>query len=87
MKKEKLLWKIINNPRNVKFDDFRTLVGLYGFQFSHNTGSHQIYYHKALGGIMNIQPDRNGNAKGYQIKTIHKISGGQKCYITFMIIL
>lgn len=77
MRKEKLLWKIINNTRNVKFDDFRTLLGLYGFELSHNTGSHQIYYHKTLNGILNIQPDRNGNAKSYQVKQFLKFLEGK----------
>ncbi len=72
MKNEKLLQKIINNSRNVKFDDFKKFLGIFGFQYSHNSGSHQIFYHKGLNGFMNIQPDKNGNAKSYQIKQFIK---------------
>lgn len=65
-KREKLLTKAYNNPRGLSFDDFRTLLSQSGWQFEHQTGSHEIWY-SPKGYRLSIQ-NRSGMAKGYQVQ-------------------
>lgn len=67
MTKEKLLIKIQNNYKNVKFGDFIILLESFGFKHQRTKGSHNIYKHSKGAHIMNVQ-DSNGSAKPYQIK-------------------
>jgi predicted RNA binding protein YcfA (HicA-like mRNA interferase family) len=64
---EKLLEKAQRNPDGISFDDFCTLIEHYGFRFRRKAGSHAIYSNSA-GIILNIQPRRDGKAKGYQVR-------------------
>jgi hypothetical protein len=65
-KQEKLLKKAINNPDNMSFSDFQTLMSRHGWILDHQSGSHQIWY-SPESFRLSVQ-NRNGNAKGYQIK-------------------
>lgn len=65
-KKEKLLAKAKNNPDDVSIDDFRTLMKHHGWILDHQRGSHQIWY-SPRAFRLSVQ-DRNGKAKGYQVK-------------------
>ena len=65
-KKEKLLSKAKNNPRGLKFDEFRKLLTACGWVEDRQTGSHQIWYSPDRQRI-SIQ-NRKGQAKEYQVK-------------------
>ena len=67
MVKKKLLEKILNNNKNVQFNDFVTLITAFGFKLIRNAGSHHIYEHNDISEMVNIQNDK-GKAKPYQIK-------------------
>lgn len=67
---EKLLAKARNNPAGLRFSELTRLVECYGFVFSRSRGSHQTYKHEALALSIPLQPDKNGQAKAYQVKQI-----------------
>ena len=64
---EKLLEAARNNPNNLNFGDFETLVRRFGFLHARTSGSHRIYK-DAMGRLLNIQPRKDGKAKHYQVK-------------------
>lgn len=66
MNKQKLLLQILNNQKNVNFNDFVALVEAFGFLRERVVGSHNIFTHAAIPEFLNIQNDR-GKAKSYQI--------------------
>lgn len=65
-KEEKLLEKAENNPNGMSFNDFQTLMRRKGWVLDHQTGSHQIWY-SPRSNRLSVQ-NRNGKAKGYQVK-------------------
>ncbi len=65
-KQEKLLKQARNNPQGLSFDDFKTLLSRSQWVEDHQTGSHSIWYFP-IGFRLSIQ-NRNGMAKGYQVK-------------------
>lgn len=67
MNKKRLLRKIINNPNNVKFSDFISVVESFGFVLLRTKGSHFIFFNNEIKEMINIQNFR-GEAKPYQIK-------------------
>jgi hypothetical protein len=67
LNKKRLLLKIINNPNNIKFNDFLSIVESFGFMLLRTKGSHNIYFNKDINEMINIQNFR-GEAKPYQIK-------------------
>ena len=67
MNKKKVLLKLINNPVNVKFQDFVLIVYAFGFVLVRTKGSHNIFLNKEINEIINIQ-NYKGEAKPYQIK-------------------
>ena len=67
MNKKKLLSRIINNQKNVLFNDFITVVEAFGFNCARRDGSHRIYKNASVAELINLQ-DENGKAKPYQIK-------------------
>ena len=67
MNKKKVLLKLINNPANVKFQDFVLIVDAFGFVPARTKGSHNIFLNKEINEIINIQ-NYKGEAKPYQIK-------------------
>jgi len=72
MNKKKLLKQILNNPKNVKFNNFIIIVEAFGFTHTRTDGSHHIYKCKAVNEIVNVQ-NVNGEAKPYQIKQFFSI--------------
>ncbi len=66
-KKLKLLQRIINSQRNVRFKDFIALVEAFGFTLDRVRGSHFIYVHNDVDVLLNIQ-DVKGQAKPYQVR-------------------
>jgi predicted RNA binding protein YcfA (HicA-like mRNA interferase family) len=72
MKNKKLLLRFLENPKNIKFKDFRKLVESFGFNLSRVNGSHHIFCHPQIKELVNIQEVR-GEAKPYQIRQFLKI--------------
>lgn len=52
---------------NVRFTDFTRLVDAVGFRIVCKQGSHRIYRHADVGGLLNLQ-ESGGQAKPYQIR-------------------
>jgi len=67
MNKKKLLAHIISNQKNVKYNDFATLIKAFGFELDRVNGSHNIYFNSEINKQLNIQ-NLKGEAKPYQIK-------------------
>ena len=67
MKKKKLLEKILSGSKNIKFDEMVTLVEAFGFRLDRIKGSHYIFKHPDLIGIINLQ-NRKGKIQPYQIR-------------------
>lgn len=67
LNKKKLLQRIINNSKNVKFNEFVLLIESFGFSLTRTEGSHHIYKNIKIQEIINIQ-NVKGEAKPYQIK-------------------
>lgn len=67
-KKDKLLKKTEESPRNLRFKEFITLLEQNNFVYDRTDGSHHQYYHTITGRTLSIQPTRNGTAKYYQVK-------------------
>ena len=66
-KREKLLARAINNPKDLSFGEFQTLLRHAGWIFDHQKGSHQIWYSPKRHRLP-IQEGRSGKAKGYQVE-------------------
>ena len=72
MNNKKFLARLLLNQKNVKFTDFTKLVNSFGFKLDRVNGSHHIFVHSDIDGIINIQ-NVKGEAKPYQIKQFLKI--------------
>jgi len=57
---------------NIDFDDLCKLVRALGFQ-ERTKGSHHIFSKSEVREIINLQPDRNGAAKSYQVRQVRSI--------------
>ena len=66
-RREKLLARARNNPKDLTFDEFQTLLRHAGWTFDHQKGSHQIWYSPNRRRLP-VQPGKNGKAKGYQVE-------------------
>ena len=67
VKKEKILKKILNNPKDVNFSQVVKLIASFGFELNRISGSHHIFTHNKLTEILNLQ-NVNGKAKSNQVK-------------------
>jgi len=68
-RKQKVCQRLINNQKNVNFNDLITVVEAFGFELDRIKGSHRVYKHLDLASeFLVLLPDRNGQAKPYQIK-------------------
>jgi predicted RNA binding protein YcfA (HicA-like mRNA interferase family) len=72
MNKKKLLKKIIDGPRNVRFSDMVNLVKGFGFCLSRTEGSHHIFVHPDIPEQINLQ-EVKGEAKPYQVRQFIKL--------------
>ena len=68
MNTRQLYEKTRNNPRDVRFSDLLRLIEEFRHAFVRQTGSHRIYRHPLIGRRLNLQPDKNGKAKPYQVR-------------------
>ncbi len=66
-KKDKLLDKVKQNPKGLRFSEFEALLTLCGWICDHQTGSHRIWYSPEKARL-SIQPTKNNEAKEYQVK-------------------
>lgn len=64
----KLFDSVIANPNAaIPFRDFEYLLRAFGFQHVRTNGSHRVYAHPIVPGLLSIQP-RKGEAKSYQVR-------------------
>ncbi len=73
-KKWKLLKKVLASAENVRFGDMVTLVEAFGFRLSRIRGSHHIFTHPQIPGLLNLQ-NLKGKAKAYQIGQFLRLIG------------
>jgi predicted RNA binding protein YcfA (HicA-like mRNA interferase family) len=66
-KREKLLARAMNNPKDLSFGEFQTLLRQTGWTFDHQKGSHQIWYSPKRCRL-SVQEGKSGKAKGYQVE-------------------
>ena len=71
---EKIISKILSgaSDKNFKFQELLTILKNFKFE-ERIKGSHHIFYRKDIEEIINIQADKNGNAKAYQVKQVREI--------------
>ncbi|MCD4786145.1 MAG: type II toxin-antitoxin system HicA family toxin [Candidatus Eremiobacteraeota bacterium] len=69
---KKFYKKIEGNPYNVRFKELRTFLDKIGFKArrSGKGSSHIIYKMDGVKGILNIQEDKNREAKYYQVQQV-----------------
>ena len=67
MNKKKMLARLIANQKNVKYNDFITLVKAFEFVHRRTDGSHDIFKHTSVPESLNTQ-NKKGEAKPYQIR-------------------
>ncbi len=69
---EKIFSKICNNPNGIRFSDLVGLANRFGFFLDREPGgSHKIFLHRDSSvGVLNLQPDKNGYAKPYQVRQL-----------------
>lgn len=77
-KREKLLQRIKNNQKNVRFQDFCTLMGYFGFALVRVRGSHHLYQHPNVEDVMSVQPKKDNMAKSYQVQQFLKLIEAKK---------
>lgn len=70
--KKKLLEKLFKR-KNLSFREMETLLKQLGFACTRVKGDHFIYSRKDCPAIINIQPDKDGTVKPYQIKQAIKV--------------
>ncbi|MBA2278768.1 MAG: type II toxin-antitoxin system HicA family toxin [Chloroflexia bacterium] len=73
MNQEKLLAKARNNPADVRFSDACALAEAYAFRFIRQTGSHRQFGREGVPTLVNLQPEKNGKAKPYQVRQLVKL--------------
>ncbi|MBC8098625.1 MAG: type II toxin-antitoxin system HicA family toxin [Armatimonadetes bacterium] len=67
VKKQKRYQRMINDQKNISFNDFVFIILAFGFKQNRVTGSHHIYDHPDVPQSVSVQPDGN-QAKPYQIR-------------------
>jgi predicted RNA binding protein YcfA (HicA-like mRNA interferase family) len=66
-KREKFLARAMNNPKDLSFGEFQTVLHQAGWTLDHQKGSHQIWYSPARYRLP-VQEGKSGKAKGYQVE-------------------
>jgi len=64
---KKMLKKLLENSKNVGFNDMVMLLECFGFYLARVSGSHHIFINPEIKEIVNIQ-NVSGQVKPYQIK-------------------
>lgn len=73
VKKQKLYQRLINNQKNVNFNDLLTILNAFGFTLERVTGSHHIFSHPSVSQAVSVQPDHGNQAKAYQVKQLLRL--------------
>jgi predicted RNA binding protein YcfA (HicA-like mRNA interferase family) len=72
MKAEKA-WRLVRRGSyNLSVDDLVRLANAFGFVQARTSGSHRIFSHPDLPGMLNLQPDGH-QAKPYQVRRLVKL--------------
>lgn len=72
----KRLWERVQHGdvHNIAFSDFIRLIEAFGFEFDRQRGtSHQMYMRESVREAMNVQPNRDGSAKPYQVRQLKRL--------------
>jgi len=74
-KREKYLELLRNSSKNIRFKDLLNIVDEFGFYMTGSPkGSHHVFLHDLVDdAILNLQPDKNGKAKSYQVRQLLKL--------------
>jgi hypothetical protein len=72
-KKTKLFAKVKNNQKNVRFEDFCTLMTYFSFILVRVRGGHHLYQNIDIDALMNVQPTSDNLAKAYQVRQFLKL--------------
>ena len=73
MNRRRLLRRLSQGAlRNVRFEDVVDLAEGFGFKLSRVKGSHHIFTHPAIPGLLNLQ-EVGGQAKPYQIRQLLRL--------------
>lgn len=73
VKKRKLFQKILSSPKNIRFEEFITLLEAFGFEMARIRGSHHVFSHPDIETLLSIQSQKGGKAKPYQIRQFLKL--------------
>jgi predicted RNA binding protein YcfA (HicA-like mRNA interferase family) len=76
-KRQKLLERLRNNPRGVRFEDLTRALEQSGFVLMRTAGSHLIYREPG-GRVCNIQRSSDGKAKPYQVDQVLEAIDGAR---------
>ena len=68
-KKAAAIERARKNPASLKFSELCQLAELVGFKLKRTRGSHHLYRHPLLEGMMNFQAD-GASAKAYQVSQL-----------------
>lgn len=82
VKKQKLLQKAYSGSKNFRFSDFVRLIESFGFALERITGSHHIFSNPDVPQSITAQPDKNGQAKPYQLKQFLRLIEKYDLYLT-----
>ena len=72
MKRRKLLQKIIDGSKNIRFSEMVNLVEGFGFELFRTEDSHHIFFRPDIPELVNLQ-NVKGQAKPYQIRQFLKL--------------
>ncbi len=72
MNRRKLLKKILDGSKNIRFSDMINLAEGFGFSLDRVSGSHHIFIHSGVRELVNLQ-NVGGQAKPYQIRQFLKL--------------
>ncbi len=73
--KEKILWQMRNNPKNVTYDDMAVFLRFLGYTVSNKgktSGSRIVFLSEEHGSILLHKPHPQKELKEYQVKQILK---------------
>ena len=65
-----LLRRAHANPASLRFSEACQLAEGAGFTLARQRGSHRVYKRRGLLRLLNLQPDRTGMAKPYQVRQV-----------------
>ncbi len=74
VKRAKLLKKALSGSKNIRFDEFVSLIEDFGFTLERTRGSHRVFSHPDVPQAISVQPDKHGQAKPYQVRQFLKVT-------------